>query len=118
MPAEAISLLLFLVTACLVFLPSWLARAMAERRRRRELQALERMHRFARKYNTFVRNHHGVRYVVVLGKQGFHYMLWGQLVSRQRLLKALGEEHERVLLKAESEESRHGPVPTTITVPA
>ncbi|WP_027882727.1 hypothetical protein [Meiothermus rufus] len=118
MPVEAMGLLLFLVTACLVFLPIWLARALGERRQQRELQALERMYRFARKHNTFVRNHQGVRYVVVLGKQGFHYMLWGQMVSRQRLLKALGEEHERVLLKAESEESQHGPTLISITVPA
>lgn len=118
MQAETFGLVFFAVTALMVLVPVWLLPIQKRRRQERELLALDRMHRFALKHNTFVRNHLGVRYVVVLGKQGFYYMLGGQFVPRERLLKALGEEHEKLLLKAESEESRHGPTLTLITIPA
>lgn len=108
----------FGVTALVVLVPVWLMPTFNRRRQERELFALSKMQRFAFKHNTFVRNHQGVRYVVVLGKQGFYYMLAGQFVSRERLLKILGEENEKHLLKAESEESRHGPTLTLVTLPA
>ncbi|RDI94784.1 hypothetical protein DV704_09905 [Meiothermus sp. QL-1] len=113
-----LGLLLFgaALMAVLVFL--WLMPTLERRRQERELQALHRMHRFALKHNTFVRKFQGVRFVVVLGQRGFHYMLGGQFVSRAQLLKAIGEENEKVLLKAESEESQHGPVKTLATSPA
>ncbi|MCX7782181.1 MAG: hypothetical protein N2318_00880 [Meiothermus sp.] len=118
MQAETFGMVFFGVTALIVLVPTWLMPVLKRRRQERELLALDRMHRFALKHNTFVRNHLGVRYVVVLGKHGFYYMLGGQFVSRDRLLKVLGEEHEKQLLKAESEESRHGPTLTLITIPA
>ncbi len=65
-----------------------------------------------------MRNHNQIRFVVVLGTRGFHYMLDGGMVSRVKLLKALGEENERMLLKIEGEESRQGPTPTYLTAPA
>lgn len=117
MQAEAYGMLFFGVTALMVFVPTWLMPALKRRRQERELLALEKMHRFALKHNTFVRNHLGVRYVVVLSKQGFYYMLGGQFVSRERLLRVLGED-EKQLLKAESEESRLGPTLSLITIPA
>lgn len=82
------------------------------------MSALNKMHRFALRHNTFVRNQRGIRFVVVLGKNGFCYMLGGELVSRERLLKALGEENEKYLLKAESEESCHSTATTLVTIPA
>ncbi len=118
MPAESLGIVAFAVTALVALVPIWLVPVLNRRRRQRELLALDQMHRFALKHNTFVRNHLGVRFVVVLGKQGFYYMLGGKFVSRERLLKALGEEHEKQLLKAEGEESRHGPTLTLITIPA
>ncbi len=118
MQAETFGLVFFAVTALMVLVPAWLLPILKRRRQERELLALEKMHRFALKHNTFVRNHRGVRYVVVLGKQGFYYMLGGQFVTRERLLKMLGEEHEKHLLKAEGEESRHGPTMTLVTGPA
>lgn len=118
MKAETFGLVFFAVTALIVLIPTWLMPVLKRRRQERELLALDRMYRFALKHNTFVRNHLGVRYVVVLGQQGLYYMLAGQFVSRERLLKALGEEHEKKLLKAESEESRHGPTASLTTIPA
>ncbi|MCS7068395.1 MAG: heme exporter protein CcmD [Meiothermus sp.] len=118
MQAETFGMVFFAVTALIVLALAWLMPLLKRRRQEQELRALERMHRFALKHNTFVRNHSGVRYVVVLGQQGFYYMLGGQFVSRERLLKALGEEHEKQLLKAEGEESRHGPTLSLITFPA
>ncbi|GIW35561.1 hypothetical protein [Meiothermus sp.] len=118
MKAETFGMVFFAVTALIVLIPTWLMPVLKRRRQERELLALDRMYRFALKHNTFVRNHLGVRYVVVLGQQGFYYMLAGQFVSRGRLLKALGEEHEKQLLKAEAEESRHGPTVNLITFPA
>jgi uncharacterized protein (DUF58 family) len=117
MQAEAFGMAFVVVTALLVLAGSWLVPALNRRRLERELFALNKMHRFALKHNTFVRNLQGVRFVVVLGKQGFYYMLAGQFVSRDRLLKTIGEENEKLLLKAESEESRHGPTPKLITIP-
>lgn len=118
MQAESLGVVLFGVTALLVWVLGWLVPFLNRRRQERELRILGKMQRFALKHNTFVRNHHGVRYVVVLGKQGFYYMLAGQFVSRERLLKVLGEENEKHLLKAESEESCHGPTLTLVTLPA
>jgi hypothetical protein len=118
MQTETLGVVLFGVTALPVLVLGWLMPVLSRRRQERELIALQKMQRFALKHNTFVRNHQGVRYVVVLGKQGFYYMLGGQFVSRSRLLKVMGEEHEKQLLKAESEESRHGPTHTLITLPA
>ncbi|WP_299427848.1 hypothetical protein [uncultured Meiothermus sp.] len=118
MQVEMLGVVFFGVTALLVLVPGWLVPVLNRRRQERELFALNKMHRFALKHNTFVRNHQGVRYVVVLGKQGFYYMLGGQFVPRDRLLKSIGEEHEKQLLKAESEESCHGPTLTLITFPA
>jgi len=82
------------------------------------LGQLEAMYRYARRHNTFVRRHKGLRFVVVLGSRGFHYMLEGHSVSRARLLRALGEGGEALLLKAEGEENRHGPTPTFTTAVA
>jgi hypothetical protein len=118
MRAETLGIVIFLVTALLVLLPLWLIPLLNRRRQERELLALTKMHRFALKHNTFVRNHQGLRYVVVLGKNGFYYMLGGEFVSRERLLKALGEENEKYVLKAEREESQHGPAPGLVTSPA
>ncbi len=118
MPVEALGLVYFGVTALLVLVLTGLIPAIKRRRQEQALLVLEKMHCFALKHNTFVRNHQGVRFVVVLGTQGFCYMLSGQFVSRERLLKALGEENEKYLLKAEGEESRHGPTLTLITAPA
>lgn len=118
MQAETFGMVFFAVTALIVLVPAWLMPILKRRRQEQELLVLERMHRFALKHNTFVRNQRGVRYVVVLGKQGFYYLLGGQFVTRDRLLKVLGEEHEKQLLKAESEESRHGPTLTLVTSPA
>jgi len=102
----------------MVLVPVWLMPVLDRRRQERALCVLEKMHRFALKHNTFVRNHQGVRFVAVLSKQGFYYMLGGQFVSRDQLLRATGEEYETKLLKAEGEESRHGPTLTLITFPA
>ncbi|GIW24270.1 hypothetical protein [Meiothermus sp.] len=118
MKAELFGAIFFVVMALMVLIPLWLLPVLKRRRQEQELRALHKMHRFALKHNTFVRNHQGVRYVVVLGKQGFYYMLRGQFVSRDRLLKELGEEYEKQLLKAESEESQHGPAVTLVTAPA
>ncbi len=117
MQAESLGVVLFGVTALSVWVLGWLIPFLNRRRQERELLILGKMQRFALKHNTFVRNHQGVRYVVVLGKQGFYYMLGGQFVPRERLLRVLGEENEKLLLKAESEESRH-PTLTLITLPA
>jgi hypothetical protein len=117
MQAEAFVMAFFVVTALLVLAGGWLVPVLNRRRLERELFALNKMHRFALKHNTFVRNLQGVRFVVVLGKQGFYYMLGGQFVSRDRLLKTIGEENEKLLLQAESEESRHGPTLKLITIP-
>jgi len=118
MRAETFGMVIFGVTALLVLIPLWLMPVLNRRRQERELLALNKMHRFALRHNTFVRNHQGLRYVVVLGKNGFYYMLGGEFVPRERLLKALGEENEKHLLKAEREESQHGPAPGLITSPA
>lgn len=118
MQAETLGVVFFAVTALVVLVPGWLMPTLNRRRQERELFALNKMQRFALKHNTFVRNHQGVRYVVVLGKQGFYYMSGGQFLPRNQLLKMMGEEHEKQLLKAEAEESRHGPTLTLITFPA
>lgn len=118
MQAETFGIMIFGVTALLVLVPLWLMPVLNRRRQERELLALNEMHRFALRHNTFVRNHQGLRYVVVLGKNGFYYMLGGEFVPRERLLKALGEENEKYLLKAEREESQHDPAPGLITSPA
>ncbi|RMH56041.1 MAG: hypothetical protein D6684_06130 [Deinococcus-Thermus bacterium] len=118
MSPEYLGAVFFGLVAVLVLLPLWLVPFLKRRREERELLALNKMYRFARRHNTFVRNFQGVRFVVVLGSEGFRYMLGGQFVSRERLLKALGEENEKVLLKAEGEESQSGPVQLLLTSPA
>ncbi len=118
MRPETFGLLVFGVTAAWVLLATWLIPMLNRRRQEREQLALAKMHRFAMRHNTFVRNHQGLRYVVVLGKQGFCYMLGGEFVSRERLLRALGEENEKHLLKAESEESQHSAIHGLVTIPA
>ena len=97
----------------------WLGPRLGQRRQENQLEALARMQRCARRHNTFVRNANGVRFVVILGMNGFHYMLDGQWVSRSRVVRSIGEADERLLFKAEGEESRQGPVPTiSLTRPA
>lgn len=118
MQAEAYGVVIFGITALVVLVPLWLMPVLSRRRQERELLVLNKMHRFALRHNTFVRNLQGTRYVVVLGKNGFCYMLAGELVSREKLLKALGEENEKHLLKAESEESQHGAPVSLVTMPA
>ncbi|MCS7057975.1 MAG: hypothetical protein NZ849_06410 [Meiothermus sp.] len=118
MSPEYLGVAIFGLLAVFTLLPLWLMPALKRRQEERELLALNKMHRFARRHNTFVRNFRGVRFVVVLGPEGFRYMLGGQFVPRERLLRALGEENEKVLLKAEGEESRSGPVQLLLTSPA
>jgi len=118
MQPEAFGLAIFGITALIALIPTWLIPMLNQRRQEREMSILNKMHRFALRHNTFVRNQGGIRYVVVLGKNGFCYMLSGEFVSRERLLKALGEENEKYLLKAESEESRHSTATTLVTIPA
>lgn len=110
--------MLLLVTVIVALLPVWVIPNLLRRQAERALSQLEAMHRYARRHNTFVRQHKGLRFVVVLGSHGFHYMLEGYSISRLRLLRALGEESEGVLLKAEGEESHHGPTPTFTTAAA
>ncbi len=118
MRPETFGLVIFGVTALWVLLAVWLMPTLHRRRQEREQLVLAKMHRFAMRHNTFVRNHQGLRYVVVLAKQGFCYMLGGEFVSRERLLKALGEENEKHLLKAEAEESQHSAARSLVTIPA
>jgi len=89
--------LIVLVTVVAVFLLRWGIPAWLRQRAERALGQLEAMYRYARRHNTFVRRHS---------------------VSRARLLRALGEGGEALLLKAEGEENRHGPTPTFTTAVA
>lgn len=102
----------------LVLFAWWYGPQIRRRKEIHELSILTAMYRYARRHNTFVRNHNGTRFVVVLGTRGFHYMLDGEMISRAKLLKTIGEENERILLKIEGEESRQGPTPTRMTAPA
>lgn len=113
-------LLLELTALVLVVLfASWYGPQIRRKKEVQELSILNAMYRYARRHNTFVRSHNGVRFVVVMGTRGFHYMLDGEMVSRAQLLSALGDENDRALLnKVESEESRQGPTPTRLTAPA
>lgn len=119
METQYLMLTFFTVLFSLILFLLWLGPRLSQRRQENQLEALARMQRCARRHNTFVRNANGVRYVVVLGMSGFHYMMGGQWVSRTRLVQAIGEADERLLFKAEGEESRQGPVPTvSLTRPA
>lgn len=118
MGTQTIVTLLLAVTVVVALLPVWIIPSLSRRKAERQLDQLNELYRYARRHNTFVRNHNGLRYVVVLGSRGFHYLLEGHSVSRERLLRALGEDKEGLLLKAEGEESRHGPSPTFTTAAA
>eukprot|EP01047_Picozoa_sp_COSAG01_P091539 COSAG01_NODE_23115_length_828_cov_0.533608_2_plen_119_part_00 len=111
-------ILILLVTLVAVFFPSYILAPLLRRRAERAVVQIEDLHRYARRHNTFVRTLNGRRYVVSLGSQGLHYVLENQFVSRERLLRALGEGSEASLRKAEEEESRHGPTPTFTTAAA
>ena len=103
----------------LLLMVLWLGPALSQRRMDYDNRMMARMHRYARRHNTFVRNANSVRFVVVLGTRGFHYMMNGRWVRRSQLLQAIGEADERLLLKAEGEESRQGPIATlALTQPA
>ncbi|MER3483244.1 MAG: hypothetical protein C4332_08965 [Meiothermus sp.] len=113
-----IVVLLLLVTVVVALLPAWIIPRLTRRKVERELNQLNDLYRYARRHNTFVRSFNGRRFVVTLGSQGLHYVLENQFVSRERLLRALGEGGEGPLRKAEEEESRHGPTPTFTTAAA
>lgn len=71
MQTEAYGLVIFGITALAVLVPLWLMTVLSRRCQERELLVLNKMHRFALRHNTFVRNLQGTHYVVVLGKNGF-----------------------------------------------
>jgi hypothetical protein len=118
MPAVPPVLLEMTALVLLVLFAAWYGPQIRRKKELQELTTLNAMYRYAKRHNTFVRNHNEIRFVVVLGTRGFHYMFDGQMVSRAKLLKAIGEENERILLKIEGEESRQGPTPTRLTAPA
>lgn len=118
MSLDLLAPVVFILSLVGISLPLWVGPNLARRQEERNLSMLARMERFARRHNTFVRNCNSTRYVVVLGHKGFHYMVNGQVVSREQLTKALGNSYSHLILKAEEEEQRHGPTPTFRTQPA
>jgi len=118
MQTDILAPVVFVVTLIGVALPVWVGPLLTRRREEEQLSLLARMERFARRHNTFVRNCNSIRYVVVLGSRGFHYMVGGKYATKEQLLKVLGTQHERLISKAEEEEQRHGPTPTLRTQPA
>ena len=81
-----------------------------------QVRALARMHKYAKRHNTFVRTHKGMRFVIVLGTRGFHYMVDGRVLSREKLIATLGKEGDFAVAKAEAEEEKQNPTPTRITM--
>ena len=81
-----------------------------------QVRALARMHKYAKRHNTFVRTHKGIRFVIVLGTRGFHYMVDGRVLSREKLIAALGKEGDFAVAKGEAEEEKQNPSPTRITM--
>ena len=118
MQLDILAPVVFIVSLIGITLPLWVGPRLNRRIEEQQLSLLARMERFARRHNTFVRNCNSVRWVVVLGQNGFHYMIGGKFVSRDQLIKTLGTQHERLITKAEEEEQRHGPTPTFRTQPA
>ncbi|AWR86645.1 hypothetical protein [Meiothermus taiwanensis] len=82
----------------------------------RNVRALSRMLRHARRHNTMVRYHNGVPFVVTHQRRGLVYMHGGRLVSREQLVNLLGSE--AVVRQAEQEESMQAPNPTRLTIPS
>ncbi len=80
------------------------------------VRALARMSRHARRHNTVVRYHNGVPFVVTHQRRGLVYLYAGRVVSRQDLVKLLG--NEEVVSRAEREESLQAPNPTRLTLPS
>jgi hypothetical protein len=81
-----------------------------------QVRGLARMHKYAKRHNTFVRTHKAIRFVIVLGTKGFHYMVDGKVVSREKLLVVLGKEGDFAIAKGEAEEEKQNPSPTRITL--
>jgi hypothetical protein len=81
----------------------------------RNVRALARMLRHARRHNTLVRYHNGVPFVVTHQRRGLVYMYGGRMVSREQLVSLLGSE--AVVRRAEQEESMQAPNPTRLTIP-
>lgn len=80
------------------------------------VRALARMSRHARRHNTLVHYHNGVPFVVTHQRRGLVYMYAGRMVSRQELVKLLGNED--IVNRAEREESLLSPNPTRLTIPS
>ncbi len=113
-----ISLATTLLIASLVFVILF-AMAYPEAQKRkldRGVRALARMSRHARRHNTVVRYHNGVPFVITHQRRGLVYMYAGRLVSRQELVKLLGDED--IVRRAEREESLQAPNPTRLTLPS
>ncbi|GIW27794.1 MAG: hypothetical protein KatS3mg070_1157 [Meiothermus sp.] len=82
----------------------------------RDVQALARMVRHARRHNTVVRYHNGVPFVVTHQRRGLVYMCGGKLVTQQQLVSLLGSEE--IVSRVEREESMQTPNPTRLTIPS
>jgi len=107
-----------LVMAALMFLilfSSWYPQAQ-NRKADQGVRALARMSRHARRHNTLVRYHNGVPFVVTHQRRGLVYMYAGRTVSRQALVRLLGNEDK--VNRAEREESLLAPNPTRLTIPS
>jgi len=116
--AMGMSLAAVLLIASLVFVILF-AMAYPEAQKRKldqRVWALARMLRHARRHNTVVRYHNGTPFVVTHQRRGLVYMYAGRLVSRQELVKLLGDEV--IVRRAEREESMQAPNPTRLTLPS
>lgn len=100
-----------LIMAGLLYMPRFL-----RNQQEQQVRALARMHKYAKRHNTFVRTHKGLRFVIVLGTRGFHYMIDGKVVTREKLMATLGKEGDFAIAKAEAEEEKQNPSPTRITM--
>lgn len=81
------------------------------------MRALARMARHARRHNTMVRYYNNQPFVVTHQSRGLVYMVEGVLVTREKLIKILGEGSKYDITKAEEQEEKSLPNPTRMTMP-
>lgn len=80
------------------------------------MRALARMARHARRHNTGVRYFNNKPYVITHQSRGLVYMVEGGFVTREKLIKVLGESCKYDISKAEEQEEKAIPNPTRLTM--
>lgn len=115
MNTDFIFLVLMVAVVGLIAL-AWKGPEMFARHQKDPMRALARMARHARRHNTGVRYFNNKPYVITHQSRGLVYMVEGVFVTREKLIKVLGENSKYDIGKAEEQEEKTSPSPTRLTM--